>query len=189
MSNSVATVSYDPTRFALEMPDRAPAMGFDVNAETFNWRDVMPSNYFNMDDVMERKDRLGGWPVFTPARIVIKPVYDPSEWDGKEIPASELIPKVVMEFEEHGPALVFNRTRCEQATEATGTPDPRRWAELIGPVSLVVGVFNKKAQIGIVPVTATARPNGKARPASAPTVTGRKLKAMSDGEISNELFG
>lgn len=189
MSNSVATVSYDPSMFAVEMPDRAPVLGFDVNAETFNWRDIMPSNYWNMDELQERYDALGGWPVLTPARIVIKPVYDPSEWEGKEIPSSELAPKIVMEFIESAPALVFNKSRCDMATKATGTPDPRRWVELLGPVSLSVGVFNSKAQIIIRPENNQARPNGKPRPASAATVTGRPLKAMPDNSINDELFG
>lgn len=185
MSNSVATVSYDPARFALEMPDRAPVLGFDINAETFNWRDVMPSNYWNMDELQERCDALGGWPVLNPARVVIKPVFDPAEWEGKEIPASELAPKIVMEFEESAPALVFNKSRCDMVTKAVGTPDPRRWVELLGPVSLSVGVFNSKAQIIIRPETAQARPNSKARPANAPTRTGRPVTV---DQINDELF-
>lgn len=186
MSNSIATVSYNPSMFAVEMPDRAPVLGFDVNAENFNWRDIMPSNYWNMDELQERYDALGGWPVLTPARIVIKPVYDPSEWEGKDVPASELTPKIVMEFVESAPALVFNKSRCDMATKATGTPDPRRWCELLGPVVLSVGVYNQKAQIIMQPVQAQARPNGKARPANAPRTTQRPVTVDA---INDELFG
>lgn len=187
MSDSTAVTVYDPNRFVVEMPDNAPALGFDVNADGFNWRDILPSNFWNMDELQERYDTLGGWPVFTPARIVIKPVYDPSEYDdGKPIPTHELAPKIVMEFEESVPALVFNKTRCDQATEATGTPDPRRWCELLGPVELRVGVFNKKAQIGIVPVNRPARPNGKARPANTPRTTQRPVTVDA---VNDELFG
>ncbi len=185
MSNSIATLSYDPNRFALEMPDRAPVLGFDVNADTFNWRDVMPSNYWNMDELQERYDALGGWPVLTPARIVIKPVFDPSEWEGKDIPPSELAPKIVMEFVESAPALVFNKSRCDMVTKAVGTPDPRRWVELLGPVSLSVGVFNSKAQIIIRPESAQPRPNFKQRPADAPRTTQRPINV---DQVNDELF-
>lgn len=133
--------------FAVDMPENAPALGFDVNDPAFSWRQVMPSNFWNMDMLQERHDQLGGWPVLTPARVVIKPVYDPADYDGKEPPPSELTPKIVLEFEERAPALVFNKTRCELATAITGTPNPARWAERLGPIMLAVGVKNSKAQI------------------------------------------
>lgn len=183
MSNDLTVIN---DRFVIAMPDNAPALGFDPNSDTFNWRDVMPSNYFSMEELTEMHDLMGGWPVYTPARVVIKPVYDPSEFEGKPVPQSELAPKIVMEFEESAPALVFNKSRCDMATKATGTPDPRRWAELLGPVVLSVGVYNQKAQVIIQPVQAQARPNAKTRPANAPTRTGRPVTV---DQINDELFG
>lgn len=185
MSNSTSVTVYDPERFVVAMPDNAPALGFDINSDTFNWRDVMPSNYFSMEELQEMYNLVGGWPVYTPARIVIKPVYDPSEFDGKPVPQSELMPKIVMEFEESAPALVFNKSRCDMATKATGTPDPRRWCELLGPVVLSVGVYNQKAQIIMQPMQAQARPNGKARPANAPKTTQRPVTVDA---VNDELF-
>lgn len=158
--------------FIVEMPDEAPALGFDPMAENFNWREVLPSNYWSMDELEERKRQLGGWPVLTPARIVIKPVYDPSEYEGKTVPQSELAPKIVLEFEESVPALVFNKTRCDLATQITGTPNPRRWAALLPQLEVKTGVYNKKAQIGFEAVPG----NGKA--------TNHSVKQVND-----DLFG
>lgn len=140
-----------PAGFAVEMPDHAPALGFDPAAPGFSWREVMPSNYWSIDELEERKRQLGGWPVLTAARVVIKPVYDPAEYDGKAPPAEELRPKIVLEFAESAPALVLNKSRCQQVTELTGTPNPALWAERLGAVALEVGLLNKRAQILLAP--------------------------------------
>ena len=149
-------VPIDGNRFAVAMPDHAPALGFDPSDPAFTWRAVYPSNYWNMDELEERRRQLGGWPVLTPARVVVKPVYDPAEFDGKEPPPEELRPKLVLEFVEAAPALVLNKSRCELLTDITGTPNPTRWAALLGPVELSVAVLNKKAQIAINPAPAWA---------------------------------
>jgi hypothetical protein len=169
--------------FLVEMPDTAPVLGFDPMAENFNWREVLPSNYWNMEELEERKKQLGGWPVLTPARIVIKPVYDPAEWEGKAVPQSELAPKIVLEFVESVPALVFNKTRCDLATQITGTPNPARWATLLPQLELIVGVYNKKAQIGFeaVPDWAAPKANDKANGKA-------NGKAADVEDINDDLF-
>lgn len=163
--------------FAVEMPDNAPPLGFDPAAAAFNWREVLPSNFWNMDELQERRDQLGGWPVLTPARVVIKPVYDPAEFDGKEPPAEALTPKIVLEFAESAPALVFNKSRCEMATKLTGTPNPAKWAAKLPPLVLSVGVYNRKAQIVIEP---------------APVADERKANGRFTGTVADvnaDLFG
>jgi hypothetical protein len=165
--------------FIVEMPDNAPALGFDPMAENFNWREVLKSNYWNIDELKERRSQLGGWPVLTPARIVIKPVYDPSDYEGKPVPQSELAPKIVLEFVESVPALVFNKTRCDLATQITGTPNPARWATLLPQLELIVGEYNKKVQIGFeaVPDWTAPKANGKANG-----------KAADVEDINDDLF-
>jgi hypothetical protein len=160
MSNEITTHQ----SFIVAMPDSAPPLGFDPEAETFNWREVYPSNYLSMDELEEHKKLRGGWPVLMPGRVVIKPVYDPAEYEGKEVPPEELAPKVVLEWQESFPALVFNKSRCEMATQITGTPNPRKWVQLLGPLVLSVGVYNKKAQVIIEPAPTNdrAKNNGQA---------------------------
>jgi hypothetical protein len=180
MSNKNAVAL--PQTFTVDMPDNAPALGFDPAAESFNWREVLPSNYWSMDELEERRQQLGGWPVLTPARVVIKPVYDPAEWEGKEPPASELAPKIVLEFAEASPALVMNKSRCEMASKMTGTPNPARWGELLPALVLVVGVYNRKAQIVIEPAPANGMPrNGNGR-------HNGKTAEMSEEEVNAALF-
>lgn len=127
--------------FVVDMPDNAPALGFDPMAESFSWRDVLPSNYWNLDLLEERVAILGGNPVVTPARIVIKVVEDP------EVPEAQQdqSPKIVLEFVENVPALVFNKTRCTLATTMTGTPNPAKWAALMPPLELYAGAFREMA--------------------------------------------
>ena len=163
--------------FIVEMPDNAPALGFDPNLESFNWREVYPSNYWSIDELEERKQQLGGWPVLTPARVVIRPVYDPAEYEGKEPPASELAPKLVIEFAEAAPALVLNKSRCDMVTKMTGTPNPARWGGLLPPLILSVGVYNKRAQIVI---EAVPQENGRKR---------GKGSAVDVDKANEELFG
>jgi hypothetical protein len=140
--------------FVVDMPDRAPALGFDPSDPAFTWRAVYPSNFWNLEELEERRKQLGGWPVLTPARVVIRPVFDPSDYDGKEPPAEALKPKLVIEFAEAAPGLVLNKSRCEMLTRMTGSPNPQLWAARLGPVSLSVGVFGGKAQIIVEPVQA-----------------------------------
>lgn len=116
-------------------------LDFDPFAESFSWRDVLPSNYWNLDLLEEKQQALGGNPVVTPMRVVIKPVEDP------EVPEAQQdnSPKIVLEFAENVPALVFNKTRCTLATKMTGTPNPAKWAALLPPLELYAGAFREMA--------------------------------------------
>jgi hypothetical protein len=148
--------------FVIEMPNNAPALGFDPLADSFSWYEVMPDNYWNEENVKAKRDVLGGWPVLTPGRIVIKPVIDPEDKD------PDLSPRIVMEFAENVPALVFNKSRCQLATRFAGTPNPRFWADKLDKICLEWGEFNKHLQLIFSPVDNL--PNGMA-------------------ELNDELFG
>lgn len=159
--------------FEVDMPDNAPPLGFDPGAESFSWRDVLPSNYWNLDLLDEKIAALGGNPVLTPARIVIKPVEDP------EVPEAlqDLSPRIVMEFAESAPALVFNKTRCTLMARITGTQNPARWIGNLGELRLELYAgaardFSTAMQILFRPVTA----NGDG-------------KAADIGAVNDELFG
>lgn len=173
------TALVDPNTFMMKMPNAAPPVKFDINDPLFNWRMILTSNYWNMDALDEKKREMGGWPVFTPLRMVVKPVYDPSDYDENEpIPPEALIPRLVMEFAEAVPGVVMNKSRCEMVSNLTGTPDPRRWVERLGPVVLLNGIYNKKAQI-CIEAAPRANGNGKGNPGNAGTVE----------DINDDLFG
>ena len=168
--------------FAVEMPDEAPVLGFDPNAESFSWRDVLPSNYWNLDILEEKVAALGGNPVVTPARVVIQPVIDPEEKD------PDLAPKIVMEFVENVPALVFNKTRCTLAQKLTGTQNPRLWAERLPTLELYAGAYREMAaamQILFRPVAA-ADPRSEER---LSRITDRPGNGYTAEDANEELFG
>lgn len=142
MSDSLVVNS---NSFVISMPDNGPALGFDPMAETFDWTDVLPDNFFSMENLEERAKNMGGWPLYRPQRVELMPVYDPMDDEDKR----DMSPKLVMYFAEipQGPGLVLNKSRCQMISEMSGTRNPRLWAEKLGPVVLECGLYNKKAQI------------------------------------------
>jgi hypothetical protein len=173
--NAVAT----RPAFVIEMPDNSPALGFDPNLETFSWREVYPANYWNLDLLEERIELLGGNPVLTPARIVIKPVVDP------ELPeaSQDKSPKLVLEFVENMPALVLNKTRCMIMSKLAGSHNPARWIEALGDARLELypGAYREMAdslQVLIRPVVGEGQP--------APNGNGQPVDVAAANE---ELFG
>ena len=147
MSNNNHAVATKES-FVIEMPDNSPALGFDPMADNFDWTDVLPDNYWSMEALSERKEALGGWPALTPDRMVLQPVYDPTDDEDKR----DMSPKLVMYFKESSPALVFNKSRCQMASQYTGTRNPRLWAERLSMIELRNDIYNNKAQIVFEPI-------------------------------------
>lgn len=170
--------------FIVDMPLNGPALGFDPYAESFTWHDVLPSNYWNLDLLEEKATALGGNPIVTPARVRIQPVVDPDVPEGQQ----DLSPKIVLEFAENVPALVFNKTRCTLATKITGTANPARWAELLPQVELYAGAYRDMAaamQILFRPVQQAARPA-----TATPARPARNSERIIDGDkLNDDLFG
>lgn len=183
MSNKKNSNSVVPRDFLVDMPNEAPALGIDPYSDTFSWRDVLPQNYINLDWLEEYTALLGGNPIATPARIVIKPVIDPEEND------PDLTPKIVLEFEEANiPALVMNRTRCTLMTKLAGTPNPARWVgNLAGMrLELYAGAnrdFSASMQPLFRPVAGTHEAWERSRAAASP------VAGMSEEKVNEDLFG
>lgn len=177
-SNSVV-----PREFLVDMPANAPALGIDPYSDSFCWRDILPQNYINLDWLEDTTQLLGGNPIATPARVVIKPVIDPEE---KE---PDLTPKIVLEFEESNiPALVMNRTRCTLMTKLAGTPNPSRWVGNLAGMRLELYAgserdFSAAMQPLFRPVPGTHEAWERNRPAASP------VGGMSDEEVNDDLFG
>jgi hypothetical protein len=164
--------------FAVAMPDEAPALGFDPMADGFSWQDVYPSNYWSEDHIKAKKEALGGWPVLTPDYVALQPVVDPEEKD------PDLSPKIVLYFKEAGPALVFNKSRCELATKFAGTSDPRQWAKRLGPIVLMWGDYNKRLQLVFEPAPHEDQPEWT----KPPTKGRRNVQEVVD-RVNEDLFG
>jgi hypothetical protein len=166
--------------FVVEMPDQAPALGFDPSLESFSWQEIYPDNYWNEENCKARREALGGWPVLKPARVVIRPVIDPED---KE---PDLSPRIVMEFEGSGPALVFNKSRCQMAAAIARTPNPAKWAERLGHIVLFWGDFNKRLQLCIDAAPDEDLPDwAQEAPPAAVKANGKAKATVAD--INDEL--
>lgn len=127
-------------RFILE-PDALLPKGYaPLDMEVVEWNDLLPDNYFNADNLTAMKNRLGGWPVFTPSICKVKAVPNPEEKN------PDNSGKIVLSFEETSLELVFNKTRCTQAERLTRTKDYRRWADLLPKLVLFLGVDREFAR-------------------------------------------
>ena len=167
--------------YVVSIPDSSPATGIDLFSDTLSWRDIYPSNFWNLDLLDEKIEALGGNPVYTPARIVVQPVVDP------ELPeeAQDRSPKLVLEFEESVPALVLNKTRCLLMSKLAGSPNPQHWIERLGGarLELYAGAYRDMAsamQILIRPVVGA----GEGKPAA-----NGNGKSADVGQANAELFG
>lgn len=177
MSKNNLPVAPDP--FIVALDPNAPALGFDPLADNWNWQDVLPDNYFNIVNLEAKRDTLGGWPIFTPKCVVLKSVPDPEEKD------PDLSAKLVLQFHETTMEMVLNKTRCHRAQKLTGTPNPKKWAELLPKLEVYVGVEREMATSEQV----LFRPAPGEAPAPAPT-NGKASKPVIPVEkINDDLFG
>lgn len=130
----------------IEMPENM-ALGFNPAADDFDWIHVLPSNYWSLELVKERKEVTGQWPVVTPAYVKLQPVYDPEVPEGMR----DLRPKIVLYFKENVPALVMNKSRCQLASKMTGYRNPGLWAANMPVLTLKKGDFNDRVQVVFEP--------------------------------------
>ena len=170
--------------FAVNLPDNAPIIGIDLHDmnQVLSWRDIMPSNYWSLDLLEEKVESLGGNPVLTPKEISFETILDPELPD--DSPKQDLSPKIVLRFVEPSPALAFNKSRCMIATEITGTPDPRLWADRLPRIELYEGVYRKLSNSLQVLFRRAPVENTPTDPAP---VAGNGTDSISD--LNEELFG
>lgn len=140
-----------PETFVIDIPN-PQSLGFDHTLPTFDWSEVLPDNYWSMEGLDARRQSLGGWPVLNPSHVSVQAVYDPQDAEDKR----DMSPKLVMYFQESCPALVLNKSRCQQLSNLSGTRNPAQWVSRLGRVSLENSIYNGKAQICIMPVDDTA---------------------------------
>jgi len=146
-TKSTAVTVQSSVTFEIDMPN-PEALGFDPTLPSFDWAEVLPDNYWSMESLTARRKSLRGWPVLTPAKVTVQAVFDPQDPEDKR----DMSPKLVLYFEESSPALVLNKSRCQQLSDITRTRNPAQWVSKLGQVVLENGIYNGKAQICIMPV-------------------------------------
>ena len=126
-----------------DVPDKAPKPQMDLDNPNLSFDDVLPSNYFSMEDLQIWLDeREAESRILTVTGASIEYVYDPEK--GEE--SGDWKP--CLSFAETGTMLVVNKSRGQQLKKLTNSPFLKEWAT-VGQVAVKPGIANGKAQIVI----------------------------------------
>ena len=143
---AVATVAFHPIN---DVPDKAPAPQLDLTNPHLAFDDVLPSNYFSMEDLeLWLEERGTESRLLTVIGCTLEYVYDPE----KGVESGDWKP--CLSFDETATMLVINKSRGMQLKKLTKSPFLRDWAK-VGQITIKPGIANGKAQIVI-----TAVPDG-----------------------------
>jgi hypothetical protein len=152
---ALAVIDFNPIN---NVPDKAPAPQMDLTNPNLSYDDVLPSNYFSMEELeIWLAERDAESRILTVTGCTMEYVYDPEkgettgEW------------KPCLSFAETATMLVINKTRGMQLKKLTGSPFLKDWVK-VGAIAIKPGIANGKAQIVI---TATAK-----------TYTGKEIDDM-----------
>jgi hypothetical protein len=164
----LAPVAFHPVN---DVPDKAPTPQMDLDNPHLSFDDVLPSNYFSMEDLeiwLEERDAESR--ILTVTGCSVEYVYDPER--GEE--SGDWKP--CLSFAETGTMLVINKSRGQQLKKLTNSPFLQAWVQ-VGQIAIKPGIANGKAQIVITPTPTNA--TGKAD-------TSANGKTVD--EINEELF-
>jgi hypothetical protein len=140
-----------------DVPDKAPAPQLDLTNPNLAFDDVLPSNYFSMEELeLWLEERSADSRILTVTGCTMEYVYDPEKGEA----TGEWKP--CLSFEETATMLVVNKTRGMQLKKLTKSPFLRDWAN-VGQIAIKPGIGNGKAQIIITAV---------------PTMTGKDVDDM-----------
>ena len=152
---ALAVIDFNPIN---NVPDKAPAPQMDLTNPNLSYDDVLPSNYFSMEELeIWLAERDAESRILTVTGCTMEYVYDPEkgETTGDWKPC--------LSFAETATMLVINKTRGMQLKKLTNSPFLKDWAKA-GQIAIKPGIANGKAQIVIM--------------ASAKTYTGKEIDDM-----------
>lgn len=142
---AVATVSFHPIN---DVPDKAPVPQLNLDNPNLAFDDVLPSNYFSMEELeLWLEERGAESRVVTVIGCTLEFVYDPEKGEA----TGDWKP--CLSFAETGTMLVINKTRGMQLKKLANSPFLREWAS-VGRIAIKPGIANGKAQIVITVVPA-----------------------------------
>jgi hypothetical protein len=170
-TSELVTVSFNPIN---EVPLTAPPVKVDLMDPNLSFDDVLPANYFSMEDLQIWLDERGAESrILTVTSLTMEYVYDPEKGEA----TGEWKP--CMQFAETGTMLVINKTRGQQLKRMTGSPYLRDWASA-GAVAIKPGIGNGKAQIVFTAIPAAT---------AAPEPQGDSMADEPLEDLNDELFG
>lgn len=137
---AVVVASFHPIN---DVPDKAPAPQLNLDDPNLAFDDVLPSNYFSMEDLeLWLEERSAESRILTVIGCTLEFVHDPE----KGVETGEWKP--CLSFEETATMLVVNKSRGMQLKKLTRSPFLRDWAKA-GRIAIRPGIANGKAQIVI----------------------------------------
>lgn len=140
---ALVVVDFSPTN---NVPDKAPAPQMDLTNPNLSYDDVLPSNYFSMEDLeMWLEERNAESRILTVTGCSVEFVYDPEKGEA----TGDWKP--CLSFAETATMLVINKTRGMQLKKFTKSPFLKDWAKA-GQIAIKPGIANGKAQIVITAV-------------------------------------
>ena len=135
---ALALVDFNPIN---DVPDKAPAPQMDLSNPNLSYDDVLPSNYFSMEELeLWLEERSAESRILTITGCSVEFVYDPEKGEA----TGDWKP--CLSFAETATMLVINKTRGMQLKKLTGSPFLKEWAKA-GQIAIKPGIGNGKAQI------------------------------------------
>lgn len=118
----LATMTFDPI---YEVPADAPKPPMDLANPHLSFDDVLPSNYFSMEDLqiwLEEREAVSR--VLTVSRCNVEYVYDPE----KGVESGSWKP--CLHFDETTTTLVINKSRGQQLKKLAKSPLLAAWGKV-----------------------------------------------------------
>jgi hypothetical protein len=135
---AAAIIDFQPVN---DVPTKAHAPQMDLSNPNLSFDDVLPANYFSMEDLeIWLEERNAESRILTVTGCSVEYVYDPEK--GEETGDW----KPCLSFAETGAMLVINKSRGQQLKKLTRSPFLKDW-ENVGQIAIKPGIANGKAQI------------------------------------------
>lgn len=143
---ALAVIDFNPIN---NVPDKAPAPQMDLTNPNLSYDDVLPSNYFSMEELEQwLEERNAESRILTVTGCTVEFVYDPEKGEA----SGDWKP--CLSFAETATMLVINKTRGMQMKKVTGSPFLKEWAKA-SQIAIKPGIANGKAQIVIAAAAKT----------------------------------
>ena len=179
-TKTLTPVSFQPT---LSVPHQAPPPPMDLTKPDLSFDDVLPSNYFSMEDLeIWLLERQAESRVLHVTGCSVEYVFDPEKGEA----SGEWKP--CLAFADTATLLVINKTRGQQLKQITHSPFLRDWAT-VGAIAIKPGLANGKGQIVIEAVpTGNGRKNGKGQGQGRRKKKGNLPNDYSAQDANDDLF-
>lgn len=146
------------TPLYVELPDNAPALGFDPLVD-FDWSLVYAQKYLSAEWLEELHEQTGQWLRASVESIGLEQV----QVDADD-PDPNKAPDIILKLPGTMPKIVMNKSRCTQMARICKTRSPRLWLQRLDgrELEFYVGTFRKFSTAAQVLIRLADDPTGGA---------------------------